>query len=203
MGSVKIITIGDSHSYSGWNKINIPGVVIINKYLGPKLMYSFGKEKWIIINDALRILEGDIVVFCFGEIDARFHVHKYKENGTENVIKSLVKNYFKAIELNVKNLSGVKICIYFIPPALKEGEIGEDGRDPDYPYLGTDEERRQYVSSFNEKLSYGCKNRGYIFIDLHSEYCDQNGFLRRDMSDEGPHIKDISPLTKFILERLI
>ena len=35
---MSIHTIGDSHSYNGWNRI-------INHHLGPVLCYSFGKEK--------------------------------------------------------------------------------------------------------------------------------------------------------------
>jgi len=83
-----IHTFGDSHSYFGWD--NIPNVKI--HHLGPKLCYSIGRDginikdnsnvcsfgkNGITIKDNAVVKENDVVIFCFGEIDCRCHVHKY------------------------------------------------------------------------------------------------------------------------------
>lgn len=197
IAETRICVIGDSHSYSGWQCISIPGVSINIKYLGAKLMYSFGKEKWILLD---KDFSGDVVVFCFGEIDARCHIHKYKNKGFQEIINDLVKSYLEIISLNVKGFPNLKTCIYFVPPAIKKADRAEDSC---YPYLGTDEERRNYVICLNEKLSEGCKERGFIFVDLYDQYCDEKGFMRNDMSDQGPHIENIVPLGNFIHKYLV
>jgi hypothetical protein len=55
----------------------------------------------------------------------------------------------------------------------------------------------------NKKLSFECKQHGFIFIDLFNKYSDKDGFLRKDMSDGGPHIKNIEPLVDFIYKNFI
>jgi hypothetical protein len=68
---MSIHTVGDSHSYYGWSGI-------IHHHLGAVLCYSFGKEK---LNKCdirnFDIKDGDTVIFCFGEIDCRCHIHKH------------------------------------------------------------------------------------------------------------------------------
>ena len=143
-----IHTFGDSHSYHGWRS------EVIVHHLGPVLCYSFGNEK---LNRCdirnFNIKEGDTVIFCFGEIDCRCHIHKYitDEITYQNIIDNIIKNYFDAIELNISTLQ-IKlknVCVYnVVPPVEKHNTI----ENPDYPYLGTDEERKQYYMYFNEKL---------------------------------------------------
>ena len=94
---MSIHTIGDSHSYSGWTGIT-------NHHLGPMLCYSFGKEK---LNRCdirnFNIKDGDTIVFVFGEIDYRSHVHKHITDTItyKEIINNIVDNYFEAIELNI------------------------------------------------------------------------------------------------------
>jgi hypothetical protein len=66
--------------------------------------------------------------------------------------------------------------------------------------LGTDEERRQYVLYFNEKLREKCIERGYIFFDIYNNYIDKNGFLSKYLSDGNVHIENGIYISKFIKE---
>jgi hypothetical protein len=115
---MSIHTIGDSHSGFGWSGI-------IQHSLGPVLCYSFGKEK--IERCDIRnfnIKDGDTIVFCLGEIDCRCHIHNQIRDTTtyQDIINSIVDNYFEAIELNVSN-SQIKlknVCVYNVVPPIQK-----------------------------------------------------------------------------------
>ena len=178
-------TIGDSHSYNGWTEI-------INHHLGPLLCYSFGKDKLNRCNISnFNIKNGDTICFCLGEIDCRCHIHKHITNTVsyKDIINNIIDDYFEAIELNVSNLS-VKlknVCVYnVVPPIEKYNTIEND----EYPYLGTDEERKKYTLYFNSKLKEKCNEKNYIFFDIYNHYTDENGFLKKDLSDNCVHIKN-------------
>jgi hypothetical protein len=156
---MSIHTIGDSHSVMGWSGV-------IYHHLGPVLCYSFGKEK---LNRCdirkFNIKDGDTIVFCLGEIDCRCHIHKHITETTsyQDIINNIVDNYFEAIELNVL-VSQVKlknICVYNIVPPVQKYNTQES---QSYPFLGTDEERKQYVLYFNEKIKENCIKKKYIYI---------------------------------------
>jgi len=192
---MSIHTIGDSHSTFGWTGIT-------NHGLGPLLCYSFGKEK---LNRCdirkFNIQDGDTIVFCLGEIDCRCHIHKHITNTTtyQEIIDTIVNNYFEAIELNVST-SQIKlknVCVYNVVPPIQKYNTFEN---PEYPYLGMDEERKQYVLYFNEKLKEKCNEKKYIFFDVYNKYIDANGFLRKDLSDGNVHIKNGVYISNFIIE---
>jgi hypothetical protein len=195
---MSIHTIGDSHSYSGWSGI-------INHHLGPILCYSFGKEKLnrcYIRN--FNIKDGDTIIFCLGEIDCRCHIHKHITDTTtyQDIINNIVDNYFEAIKLNV-TISQIKlknVCIYNVVPPIQKYNTHEN---PKYPYLGTDEERKQYSLFFNKELKKKCIENNYIFFDIYDKYIDDNGFLRKDLSDDNVHIRDGKYITNFINENNI
>ena len=192
---MSIHTIGDSHSGFGLSGI-------IQHHLGAVLCYSFGKEK---INRCdirkFNIKDGDTVVFCLGEIDCRCHIHKHITDTTtyQDIINNIVNNYFEAIELNV-SISQIKlknICVYnVVPPIQKYNTI----ENPVYPYLGTDEERKQYVLYFNKKLKEKCIEKEYIFFDIYNNYIDEDGFLRKDLSDGHVHISNGIHISNFMKE---
>ena len=192
---MSIHTIGDSHSKHGWSGI-------ISHYLGPVLCYSFGEEK---LNRCdirnFNITDGDTIIFCLGEIDCRCHINKHITETTtyQDIINNIVDNYFEAIALNVF-ISQIKlknVCVYnVVPPIEKYNTLG----NPEYPYLGTDEERKQYTLYFNKKLKEKCIEKEYIFFDVYNNYIDENGFLRKDLSDGIVHISNGVYINNFINE---
>jgi len=190
-----IHTIGDSHSSNGWSGIT-------PHCLGPLLCYSFGKEK---LNRCdirnFNIKDGDTIIFCLGEIDCRCHIHKHiTETITyQDVINNMIDNYFEAIELNV-SISKIKlknVCVYNVVPPIKKSNTWEN---PEYPYVGTDEERKQYVLYFNSKIKEKCIEKEYIFFDIYDNYSDADGFLRKDLSDDNVHIRNGVYINNFIKE---
>ena len=190
---MSIHTIGDSHSYYGWSGI-------INHHLGPVLCYSFGKEK---LNRCdirnFNIKDNDTIIFCLGEIDCRCHIYKHVTPTTtyQYIINNIIDNYFEAISLNV-SISQIKfknVCIYNVVPPIQKYNTLENSA---FPYLGTDEERKQYVLYFNKQLKQKCIEKNYIFIDVYDNYIDSNGFLRKDLSDGHVHISNGQHIMNFI-----
>lgn len=195
---MSIHTIGDSHSHNGWSGI-------INHHLGPVLCYSFGKEK---LNRCdirnFNINDGDTIIFCLGEIDCRCHIHKHITDTTtyQDIIDNLVDNYFEAIELNI-SISQIKlknVCVYNVVPPIQKYNTLEN---PKYPYLGTDEERKKYVLYFNKKIQEKCFEKEYIFFDVYNHYTDENGFLKKELSDGNVHISNGVYISHFMNEHIL
>jgi len=191
---MSIHTFGDSHSTYGW------GSKVKRHHIGPLLCYSFGKKKLNVCDiRKYDVMEGDSIIFCFGEIDCRCHIHKHisSEKTYQHIINDIVNDYFEAIELNVQ-VSGIKfknVCVYNVVPPVEKHNTHEN---PEYPYLGTDQERKQYVLYFNKKLESKCFEKKYVFFDVYNNYADENGFLRKDYSDGNVHISNGVYISDFL-----
>jgi hypothetical protein len=192
---MSIHTIGDSHSYFGWSGI-------INHHLGPVLCYSFGKEKLNRCNICnFNIKDGDTIVFCLGEIDCRCHVNKHVSPSVsyQDIINNIVNNYFEAIALNIDTaqIKLKNVCVYNVVPTVEKHNTSENSA---FPYLGSDEERKQYVLYFNKLLKEKCIEKNYIFFDVYDKYIDNNGFLKKELSDGHVHINNGVYINNFIIE---
>lgn len=195
---MSIHTFGDSHSDYGWSGV-------IKHHLGPLLCYTFGKEKLSIFDiPNCNINHGDTVIFCFGEIDCRCHIYKHITDikTYQDIIDNIIDNYFESIELNLifLQIKLKNVCVYNVVPPIQKYNTLEN---PEYPYLGSDEERKQYVLYFNKKLKEKCIENKYIFFDIYNNYIDENGFLRQELSDGNVHISNGIYITQFITENLL
>ena len=191
--NLRIHTIGDSHSYSGWQQVII-------HHLGPVLCYSFGRDKLKKCDIRnFNIKNDDTVIFSFGEIDCRCHIHKYinEINTYQIIIDDIIKNYFDAIKLNIEisNLKLKNICIYNIIPFAQNNNL--------YNTIGFDEEIKKYILYFNKKLKEKCIDNNYIFFDIYDKYTDENVFLNKELSDGNIHIFNGKYITNFINEFLL
>ena len=202
-----IHTFGDSHASSihgGWSneKMNLP-IQIVSNHLGPKLMYSFGRDKNYLFSPKT-VAEGDAVVFCFGEIDCRCHVGKYAPNWKQ-VVEKLVENYFEAIKINVTQYKKLTVMVYNVIPQIERESPKNAWMIPyqkNTPHIGSDSERSEYTRYMNSKLALKCEEHGYIFIDVYDKYCDENGFLKDDLSDKNCHISNQKYISEFIISNL-
>ena len=103
-----IHTFGDSHAckeFSHWGSIKIDNVDIKCNHLRGRLMFTVGRLGLNLLNiKNCGVNEGDTVIFCFGEIDCRNHVHKHINSriSYKDVINSLVSNYINVINQNVR-----------------------------------------------------------------------------------------------------
>jgi hypothetical protein len=184
--------MGDSHSNRGWSGV-------VNIALGPLLCYTFGIQKPRIC-DHVPFKDGDTIIFCLGEIDCRCHIHKFitSEVTYQMIIDNIVSNYMDSIELNTTDISFKRICVYNVVPPIQRYNTAYE--NPEYPYLGTDDERKQYVLYFNKKIKEKCAEKKYMFFDVYDKYIDSNGFLRKDLSDDNVHIQDGRYIREFMEE---
>ena len=199
-----IHTIGDSHAsnqHSGWKDCSN----ICSHWLGPVLCHSFARDTFNGSTNvnlfSFGVRPGDAVVFCFGEIDCRCHVHKHitAEKSYQSIIDELVTNYFKAIQQHCQHHQNVTVCIYSVPPTIEKLVTDENSA---FPFLGTDAERQAYVKYFNEKIAEKCQEYQYIFFDVFQQYVDEKGFLNRAYSDASVHIQNGCFLQEFINKNL-
>ncbi len=200
---ITLHTYGDSHAskHGGWENIEIPGLKIKTNWLGPKLMFSFSRDKNIVVKD---VQKTDIICFCFGEIDCRCHINKFEPKWEENIDK-LVDSYLKTIKLNVLSHNPKLIYVYNVVPPI-EREASHNLRlkgKSSLPALGTDEERKMYTLYMNKKLKELTNKNGFIFLDVYDKYVDDNGFLIEELSDNNCHIKNPIHIVKFLENKLI
>lgn len=192
-----IHTFGDSHCMAGWEDCSN----VEHHHLGAILCHTFGTENLERCDiSKYGIEDGDSVVFCFGEIDCRCHIKKHinRKNTYHNIIDCIVLNYVESIAININKCeANIKnICIYNIVPPVERHNTAENRR---YPFVGTDEERKQYAIYFNECLKLKCDENKWLFVDVYNDYCDTNGFLNKQFSDDNVHIKNPVYLQQYIL----
>jgi hypothetical protein len=180
-----IWTFGDSHAVSAFDKL--PYINCNN--IGPHLAFSIGRDGLKKFNlKKLNVQEGDTVILSFGEIDCRCHIHKYVNNqiSYQNIIQNIVDSYFKAIKENVEQFKNLKTFIYNVVPPIEVDE--KIWNNPEFPFLGTNEERKKYHVFFNKCLSEACKKYNYTFFNIYDKYLDSNGFLSKSDGDGLIHV---------------
>ncbi len=188
---MELHTIGDSHAIKGWRRVRVSGVHIFTHHLGPRLMHSFGRDRSYLFG---QFLPKDVIVFCFGEIDVRCHLHRFGSKYASE-INRLALSYFEAIDHNLNLLDPIKSCVYSIPPPVRKNLVKENRL---YPFNGSDEERKEYTLTMNQKLRELCSTYGHLFFDVYNICCDEEGYLNMAVSDGYMHIHRAAPIAQFI-----
>lgn len=205
---MNVLIYGDSHSSMGWpfGDISIPGVEFNQHYYGPLLCYTLGKKKWEVMDISLYndINDGDVCIFCFGEIDCRCHIKKHitEDRSYQNIIDDMVLEYLETVKLNIEKAGkSVRVFIYNVVPPSIEAEVSYV--QPEFPFVGSDEERKSYTLYFNEKLKELCPKFGYTFFDVYDKYATEDGFMNRKLADANVHVRDGSYLFEYIKENIL
>jgi hypothetical protein len=195
-------TFGDSHCVYPWRNIQIDELSIKTNHLGAKTCASFGFEKLNLNIKNRGVREGDMICFCFGEIDCRSHICK-PENFKmyKNLIDEIVSRYFETIKLNVEQYSSLIVMVFNVIPTCKITPIIMF-KDPIFPHVGTDEERKCVVMHMNNQLEKYCKEYNYIFFDVYDQYCDKDGFLDLSFSDDSVHITNEIHIKNYIISKV-
>lgn len=191
IGFPTIHVFGDSHSYFcfsnngqrdyifSYNSLEIPFAV---HWLGPKTMYSIGKNGLDL--RAYGLQDGDVVVFTFGEIDARCHVIKQRDEkgrAIDEILDSLVANYFDVINQNRKVLDVTFVVMEVMPPT-------NQSFNPEVPIYGSIQDRVAVTCELNRRLKIACVENEVKFLEIYNICARQDGTLNPKMSDGFVHI---------------
>ena len=195
---ITIHTFWDSHAVFAWNKILSKKLHIVTHTLWPKLMYSVWRD-WLNLLDISKpeywVKDWDNIVFCFGEIDCRCHIHKYQLKWVKNVIESMIDSYMETIVDNVSLFRKLKVYVYnVVPPASNSWR----DNDPDFPFLWSDNDRLWYVMRMNNQIKSRCEDLGFTYVDIFDQYSDIENMLDERYSDGHVHIKNPKYLQQFL-----
>jgi hypothetical protein len=181
-----IFTFGDSHSVHPFNKLRY----VRPNSIGPTLAFSIGRDRLARLDlRTFPVIEGDTVIFSFGEIDCRCHIHKYVSKEMmpyKTVIKNIVDSYFEGLRDIVSQIKNLTVYVYNVVPPLEVDSTVWN--NPEYPFLGTNEDRKKYAVYFNECIAANCQSYSYGFFDIYTKYLNERGFLRIEDSDKNVHI---------------
>ena len=113
-----IFTFGDSHSLHPFNKL----AYVNRNTIGAVLAFSIGRDRLARLDlRKFPVSDGDIVIFCFGEIDCRCHIHKYvtEENSYQSIIKTIVDSYFEGLREIVAPFKKLQVYVYNVVPPIE------------------------------------------------------------------------------------
>jgi len=156
------------------------------KWLGSITMHRVGRDGIKFLNLKNHgIQENDIAVFVFGEIDARAHILKQRDEHnrpTEEIINTLVSNYMQTLNENKKQYNNITIIsMSIIPPT-------DRCFNAKHPFYGTLNDRIAVTKQLNEKLKNECVMHGFEFLDIFDLCATPEGALKFEMSDTCVHI---------------
>lgn len=209
-------TIGDCHSDIPWYNMNASETQfeqIYNNGMGYTLTTfgirkldlidistSYHRGNWIPMKDPERrkyyesfklpyqhefnIKDGDAVIFGFGEIDCRgiFSFSGYSETWKE-MVDIAIPNYFDAIKANVEKFNRLHTMVFNIIPTTRNEYI-----HPHFRQGSSSESRKEVTLYMNKLLKENCEKYNYIFFNVYDKYCDEDGYLSRELSDDSFHI---------------
>jgi len=62
------------------------------------------------------------------------------------------------------------------------------GNEYNFPFYATPEMRCEITRMFNEKLEAFCEKNDYVYIDVYSKVCDENGLMLKEYAVDKIHL---------------
>jgi hypothetical protein len=185
---MKIVTVGDSHSFFTFTAyggdfsphVNVyerDGITIKVNWLGPWTMHRVGRDGH---NFDQYIQESDKLLFLFfGEIDVRRHLANQINQGipANKVIEELARKYIDTVR-NSAFVNKIVVSMVIPPPHASESPQADESS-----HLGTDEERRLWNKKLNEWLTFYCKKYSIKHINPYVDYLNSQGMLNVELTD--------------------
>lgn len=197
-----IYIYGDSHANYCFK--NLP-ITHLKYHENSITMFRIGRDNLIVkFNKEDIAADAATIVFSYGEIDCRCHIHRQKELGRDedDIIYELVNNYINTIKNNTDGLDANIFIVAVIPPTkqsdyeLLYGQITHE-----YPFLGSDADRVRYTSKTNRLLELSSVKYGYHYFNPYNYYTRADGTLKYELSDNTVHIGDNKHFLDMFMER--
>jgi len=106
-----------------------------------------------------------------------------------------------AIIANTNQIKDIKTLVFNVTPPTESSYFKSN--DIRFKQTGSDTDRKIYTKYMNLCLMEKCYKFNFEFIDVYNNYCDQNGFLNRNLSDQNVHIKNPIFIEEFIKNKLL
>lgn len=150
-------------------------------------MNVIGRDKLKILDIKERgVIEGQVAVFTYGEVDVRLLIGKQRDESNRNlheIIDPLVENYIDTVLLNRGLFDNVLCVVYSVVPPTY---FAHESKQP--LFYGTLEDRVVITKEMNQKLAELCAKNGIAFLDVYDDYSNPDGTLNFLLSDGGVHI---------------
>lgn len=181
-----IHVIGDSHA-----KALRGQRLFIVHHLGAATAYNLRKQNSTTQSNKklfhiVRRLGGrDVALLVFGEVDCRIHIYyKYMKGGESKSIGDLIDDTVSNYGEVLKRLGelGIRVFVFGVPPATKvRNEYG-------YEFYAPLEIHAEINRLFNEKLRSFCERNGFGYIDVHSRFSDEAGYVLKEYAADEIHL---------------
>jgi hypothetical protein len=192
-----IYIFGDSHAR--FNFKNLP-VENQNLHVNSITMHRVGRDNEIINFRENMNHQDNTFIITYGEVDCRCHIHKQlsMQRDLNEIVQKLVDDFCLTISNKIKRYKKIIVCSV-VPPIRKSEAIGES---PEFPRLGTDEERVLFTKLINEQLKINCNKFNFVYFDIYNLYARDDGTLDLELSDKICHIQENELIINKILEIL-
>lgn len=121
------------------------------------------------------------ILITLGEIDIRSNIMNHNSGDyikTIDMMSNRIHDYISSYK------GGFKINICSIPPPIKELDC--NSVNTEFPFVGTDEQRKNATIYFNNHLKKICDSTNSRYFDIYSIY-EKNGMLDPKKSDGIVH----------------
>lgn len=194
---LQLFTVGDGHAYYGMESLieNVADrVQWTGMYLGTIKLFSLMKEGINAMNFKA-ILEpppNSIIAVSVGEDDARRFLARYKGADLDKTIADLVGGYERTMLANAANLPNAALWVMSLPPPADSTVK----RMVPIITSGSNEERVEYTRMINTALKDMAERNGWNFFERFEEHANENGLLRKEISDGYIYITAYGPSTR-------
>ncbi len=194
----RAVVFGDSHALHCFGRVDW----CERHWLGPRTMHRVGREGLDGIDPrAYYLPQRADVVMVFGEIDARAHIGRQRDErgrDQDEVIGDLVANYIDAVcAIRLLGPAGAYVVCGVVPP-------GEYEMNPEFPTYGSLQDRARITASLNGALQKAADAVGLLYLDLYTPFVQEDGTFDPAFTDDNVHVReDLSPYCGAMLKRLL
>jgi hypothetical protein len=192
MDMLPIFTIGDSHAVWSFaiDGLKYPRVAHSIRIATPYswTMHRVGRDNTDFT--ALGLPKESIMLLSFGWIDINFqHIDKQITLGRnlDEIIDTLVNAYINVLIQNRNRGQKYIGVMNVIPPTTDDDKTIFTEALPDGP--SSIEIRVLFTKKMNFLLKQKCSEFNLLYLNLHDAYVNEDGSLKKDLSDGNVHLR--------------
>lgn len=192
MNNLPIFVIGDSHATYSFSidGIKYPRVTHSVRIATPNswTMHKVGRDNINFIS--LGFPKESIMLLSFGWIDINFqHIDKQIILGrnVDEIIDTLVNAYINVLVKNRDQGQKYIGVMNILPPTTDDDKTIFTYVLPDCP--SSIEIRANFTKKMNYRLKQKCIEFNLLYLNLHDAYVNDDGSLKKELSDGNVHLK--------------